>query len=92
MISAPYVGLSFRPYINKGYSIEINFILNHFCGVKVHHVLIKRYDKFVFEAYWIDYPSDELILSIIKQHHRNEMINELFKYKKTSINKDRGFI
>lgn len=75
----------FKPYLNKGYSIEINLIHKTDEGVEAHHLLIKRYDKFVFEAYWIAYPSDELILSIIKQHHRNEMIDELFKYIKKAI-------
>ena len=67
----------FRDFWNIGYSIEINFIHNDFCGVNVHHLLIKRHDILIIEAYWTTYPSDELILSIIKQHHRNEMIVEL---------------
>lgn len=67
----------FQTYIDKGYSIDINFIHKPAEGVEVYHLYIKKYDVFVFEAYWIAYPSDELILSIIKGHHRNEMLNKL---------------
>ena len=68
----------FDPYINKGYCIDINFIHKPEEGVEVYHLIIKRYDIFIFEAYWIAYPTDEFVLSIIKEWHRNEMIEELF--------------
>jgi hypothetical protein len=67
----------FDPFMNIGYSIEINFIHKTDEGVEVYQLSIKKYDKSIFYAYWIAYPSDELVLSIIREHHRNEMIVEL---------------
>jgi hypothetical protein len=61
----------FRPYIDRGYSININMSLRR------HHIFINRHYETIFDAIISEYPSNDFIVSVIKKYERNKLINEL---------------